>query len=55
MKGFIMAILPIVVLLWIALGFVHGFIPTTIIFLAVFVIIAFEAWWAKYCAEHFSD
>lgn len=54
-KAYLICLIPIVILWWLATCCVIGFIYGTIIMVCSIGTLSILVWWVKFCADHFSD
>lgn len=55
LKAYLIALMPIIIIWWIALWCVSNFIVATSIVFGVASIIGLMIWWIKFCVDNFSD
>lgn len=54
MKATIIAIAPILLIIWLVVGYVVGYILAALIIIGVCILVAAINWWLEYVLDHFS-
>lgn len=53
-KGAIIAIAPVLLIIWLVVGYVVGYILAALIIIGVCILVAAINWWLEYVLNHFT-